>query len=270
MSAVTPRSDDDPGALYTRSFDALLETHASPAVRRWAGLAALGAEAQMTASRARPHRALLSPIAAAAGIEGANWRVLSGTLDALQVLVDLTDNLTDIEEDTRRGVDRMTAYGDAPRAALFALPALLLGAVVHSLHDGFRSPWRGDEAARRLLSTLSTMIEGQAAPQSSAERVHGASGAQGAIVALPLWVLPPEAAAARHTESVEAWGRRYWEVSERWQRVLDAPGATAPRDALRDAIDALEAAWPTWTPFAHGALARAQILRAMRRALDAG
>lgn len=268
MTADTPRPDDDLGALHTRAFDELLAAHASPAVRRWAGLAARGAEAQMTASRARPHRALLAPLAAAAGVHGARWRALSGVLDALQVLVDLTDNLTDIDEDTRRGVDRMAAYGDAPRAALHALPALLLGAVVHALHEAFHAPWRGEEAARRLLSTLSVMIEGQAAPHPSAERVRGASGAQGAVVALPLWVLPPEADAAAHADTVEAWGRRYWEVSERWQRVLDAPNDAASRDALREAIDALEAAWPTWTPFTHGALARTQIVRAMRRALD--
>jgi hypothetical protein len=43
------------------------------------------------------------------------------------------------------------------------------------------------------LSVLDAMAAGQAAPRRSRARVEGSSGAQGAVAALPLWVLPADA-----------------------------------------------------------------------------
>jgi hypothetical protein len=251
-SAPAPTPSSAPWALYTPDADAILADRVGPDARRWAALLAGATEAQLRASDARPHRALLAPIVAAAGHEGAAAATLRGTLDLLQVVVDATDNLTDIEEDAARGVDRVGAYKEIPRGALHALPALVLACATDALHAAFPAPAGGAAAARRLLSVLDAMAAGQAAPRRSRARVEGSSGAQGAVAALPLWVLPADAPLRAHVAATERWGERFWATSERWQRVLDAPRSPSARRRLAESLDATRRDWPAWGPFAPG------------------
>ena len=91
--------------------------------------------------------------------------------------------------------------------------------------------------------------------------MEGSSGAQGAVAALPLWVLPDDAPLRAHIEETERWGERFWATSERWQRVLDAPRSTAARRRLNAALVATRASWPAWGPFAPGGpLVRSAVL----------
>ena len=208
-AAPLPAPSAAPGALYTPDADAILAGRVGPEARRWAASLAAATEAQLAASNARPHRVLLAPLIAAAGHTGAAAATLRGALDLLQVVVDATDNLTDVEEDAARGVDRIGAYASVPRGALHALPALLLACATDALHAGFPTPAGGAYAARRLLGVLDAMAAGQAAPRTSRARVEGSSGAQGAVAALPLWVLPDDAPLRAHIEETERWGERF-------------------------------------------------------------
>jgi hypothetical protein len=246
------QSDASAEPLYSPDADALLATVASDTTRGWVRKLAAVAEAPLRRSGARPNSALIGPLIAFAGHTPPQSAALRGALDLLQILIDATDNLTDVEEDAARGVDRISGYAGIPVGARLPLPSLLLGCVVHALHTHFPPPQGGAEASVRLLATLDRMLHGQSAPRESDARVDGSSGDQGALAALPLWVLPPTSPLRAHAPEVEAWGRLVFATSERWQRVHDDPSNMDARTALWHALARLHVGWPTWGPFREG------------------
>lgn len=235
----------------------LLGASLDPRMVSMVEVAARVTDAQIQRASALSHRAMVEPLALAVGMSQREAESCGDVLDALQVIIDLADNLTDAEEDRSRGLDLATRYEGLPLPALQCLPPLMMAAVMGALPGLFPAPRRAQAAALRTTSVLSRMVLGQLAPGDSRERIDGASGQQGLLLCLPLWLThdgSPEA--DRRLREVERWAFLFGCTWQLHQDVLDAPSDRRAQSALARGILAVRAAWPTMAPFReHEALA---------------
>ncbi len=241
------RTVSNPGtlSLFARALD--------PALVSMVRVAAEVTDASLRRAGAVTHRALVEPIAAACGLSPEQASACGDVLDALQIVIDLADNLTDVEIDRARGIDGLGRYAPVPTAALHCLPPLMMAAAVGSFPGLFPAPLRAQAAALRTTTVLGRMVLGQVAPEGSDARVDGASGQQGLLVCLPLWLTHDGSAAHdARLRSVERWAFLYGRTWQLYQEVLDHPGDSSRRQELHRGQLATRAHWPTVSPFRSG------------------
>lgn len=200
---------------------------------------------------------------------GLGWRPADATrlgllLEALQVAIDLADNLADEAKD--RATPGRPAYQDfyrgVPRETLMCLPALLVGAVVQGLHEQLPAPrFAPARAAREVLATLAAMSVGQGLPDGDPLRVDAIAGQEGRLLCLPLWLMPaPTPEDEARTRAVERWAVTW---ARTWQLHIDvreAPGDAGARERLRDGITRCRGCWPSFPPFTTGPFAAERVL----------
>lgn len=199
----------------------------------------------------RSHGLQVYRLALGLGVEGRVAQRCGILLDALQIAVDMADNLADAELDRAQGRSYDHLYQPIPADCRPALPALMLGCVVAAIHRWFPSPrYAPERAAGRLLTVLGRMTVGQGYERSDPRRIDHISGEEGRLYALPLWLdsdrsQPAEARLA----AVEQWGfefARTWQLRREVIESPDEPRWTAElEDAQRRALDA----WPSFPPF---------------------
>jgi len=241
------RTVANPGtfALFTRALD--------PALVSMVQVAASVTDNSLRRAGAVTHRALVEPIAAACGLTPAQASACGDVLDAFQIVIDLADNLTDIEIDRARGIDGLGRYAPVPVPALHCLPPLMMAAAVGSFPGLFPAPLRAQAAALRTTTVLGRMVLGQMAPEGSEARVDGASGQQGLLVCLPLWLSHDGSAAHdARLRSVERWAFLYGRTWQLHQEVLDHPGDSSRQQELYRGQLATRAHWPQVSPFRSG------------------
>jgi hypothetical protein len=220
----------------------------------WVRAVMRATDATLTSRGGVTHRALVEPIARAVGLDDVATDRCGAVLDAAQVMVDLVDNLTDVGKDRARGLDPLAPVATIPAAALFCLPSVIAGCMMSGIHRFFPSPLRGGAAAARATTVFGRMVAGQAADDGSEARVDLASGMQGLLLCLPLWLVFDDSAPQRaRLVEVERWA---FEYARTWELREAADGA--PRDPVaaqrhRDACVRARAAWPTGAPFEDGA-----------------
>jgi len=241
------RTVANPGtmALFTRALD--------PDLVAMVRVAAAVTDASLVRAGAVTHRALVEPLAAACGLNADSARACGDVLDALQIVIDLADNLTDVEIDRARGIDGLGRYAPVPAAALHCLPPLMMAATLATFPGLFPAPLRAQAAALRATTVLGRMVLGQVAPEGSAARVDGASGQQGLLVCLPLWLTHDGSTAHdARLRAVERWAfllGRTWQLH---QEVLDHPGDPSRERELWRAQITTRAHWPAVAPFRRG------------------
>jgi len=179
------------------------------------------------------HAELAAPLVAWSGAPDGCVAVL----ELLQVAIDLEDNLVDWDIDRLAQLPEHKRY-DSPRDALHPVPALLVAIAIAELA---RLGPSGPHACALLCRVLDAMTAGQAAPEESAERVALASGEQGLLLCLPVWLMVHDPAIAAATRSVEDWARAFgatWELRER-----------SDAYALQRAASRARFLWPELPPF---------------------
>lgn len=260
MAPVTAAIDPRHRTVRHPSTEALFGDFEAP-VRPWIDAVMAVTDAGIAARGGLTHRALVEPIARAAGLDDGAVERCGAILDATQVLIDLADNLADVAEDRARGRAPLDSAG-VPEASLHCLPAALACAVMNAIHEGFPPPLRGAAAARRTLAVLGRMIAGQAAPAGSDARVDLASGMQGLLACLPLWLTHRDTPAeGERLAAIERWAFAFGRTWELRQIVAESPASLPARARLRAACDEARAAWPAVSPFRPGeALAAARWL----------
>ena len=233
-----------------RACDNAVRAAVTPAAFDWVSAAARVFSAELQARDARPHRALMHPLASAFGLDAARVSVLGDVMDCLQVAIDVTDNLADEEEDRANGVDRVAAYG-LPKAALLCVPTLLVTGCTRRLAEHFGSAdFNLARALARLSDTLCDMAVGQVAP-SLEQKVALTSGRQGLLLCLPAWLVPD----AQHMlplPAFEAWAVAFGETWEWLERLRSDDSWYNRKNWQRTRWNALDA-WPSVYPFSAGA-----------------
>lgn len=233
----------------TRSlFDAL-----EAPLDAWVRAVMASTDATLAARGGVTHRALVEPIARAVGLDDAHVDRCGAVLDAAQVMVDLVDNLTDLPKDLARGVSPLSACADVPTAALFCMPSVIAGCLMSGIHRFFPAPLRGAAAAARATTVFGRMVVGQAADDESDARVDLASGMQGLLCCLPLWLVFDDSPAHRaRLVAIERWAFAYGRTWELREAAAEAPASSSAALRYRAACAAAREAWPSMRPFAEG------------------
>lgn len=233
----------------TRSlFDAL-----EPPLDGWVRAVMASTDATLSTRGGVTHRALVEPIARSVGLEEVSVDRCGAVLDAAQVMVDLVDNLTDLPKDLARGVSPLAACGGVPTAALFCMPSVLAGCLMSGIHRFFPAPLRGAAAAARATTVFGRMVVGQAADDGSDARVDLASGMQGLLCCLPLWLVFDDSPSHRERlVATERWAFSYGRTWELREAAAEAPDDPSAARRYRDACEVARAAWPAMSPFAEG------------------
>lgn len=175
-------------------------------------------------------------------------------IDALQIIVDLTDNLADAEQDRAAGRGLEAVYARIPSAVLPALPPLMMAAWLEGLSSSFPEAEAETSATRRwVIELLARMTLGQGRAFRDPRRIDEISGAQGRLYALPLrlWHHTTPTSAAR-TEAIERWGFEYGRTWQLQRDVLEHAGDEEREGALAEAKARARAVWPRFMPFEDG------------------
>jgi hypothetical protein len=173
-------------------------------------------------------------------------------LDALQPLIDLTDNLADEALDRAQGRPLEARYPGVAREVLQCLPPLMMACVIAALHEDFAgSGCRPRDAAARLIRALGHMTLGQGQREDHPERVDNIAGHQGTLLCLALWLAPESARDAARDAAIERWAFGYGRLWQLRQDVLDARDPHAPA-RFEDTREAVREAWPDFAPFTPG------------------
>jgi hypothetical protein len=180
------------------------------------------------------------PLAAWCGMDADEQVTVAALLTLLQVAIDVADNVADWQEDRLEALPTHKVYEGESPATLAAVPALLVGLVVHEVFS--RWPSSGGDASARLLGALSSMAHGQGLADRSKEKVEAVSARQGLLLCLPLWVRQQDPEVQRRTPEVERWAVAYartWELAEI---------GSSHEQLVAKAVATF--CWPTWGPFA--------------------
>ena len=215
----------------------------------WSGRVAQVLANQLQASHAVPHRELALRMARAVGMGQSQQTALGDIVDLLQTAIDLADNLADREEDVAAGRAQARSYPGVPSAALYCLPALLVGTAAAILYETFGRPkYQVDRAWGRLLETLGQMTVGQGLPTGHRRHLDLVSGQQGVLLCLPFWLVSHRPPWDRRLRVIERWAFLYGRTWEYHQRLLESGTSLAARDFDR-AVARARAAWPEFEPF---------------------
>lgn len=185
------------------------------------------------------------------GLGGDLARGCGTLIDALQIAVDMADNLADEELDQAHGRCYNGLYADIPADCRPALPALMVGAVVTALFRRFPPPrFDAPYAAERLMRVLGLMTTGQGRSRSDPLRIDHISGEQGRLYALPLWV--SRDGSERHDallEVVETWGFEFGRTWQLQREVIETTNEPHWTTELERAEQRAMKAWPGFPPF---------------------
>lgn len=228
------------------------------------------------------HGYLIYALALAFGYRASAASRLGQVVDVLQVMVQLTDDLADLEMDLKSGRYQTNPFREIPNEVLHCLPALFAAGSVRYLYQYFAQPeYDISGAVTQLLRVFSRMALGQGSDsaqsmkianreiyiQSDAyrQRVEQIAGQQGRLLCLPLWLLNPQGRSGGAFESdasalkdyqerlcaMESWSVAYGRIWELYSEALEHPSApihsllgAAWRDAVR--------LWPRFPPFEEG------------------
>jgi hypothetical protein len=250
-------SSNVPASIFSPGVAALYGAFLPPTTLRAVARVARATDRQHAqAATDHTHGFRIFQLGVALGLGAAHASRCGVTMDALQIAIDLLDNVTDEDLDASEGRDWASAYRGIPRETLTALPSLLIGCVVASLPLSF--PPREHptaEATTFLLGVLDRMARGQGLALTHPERVDCIAGEAGRLYTLPLRLAPSQTVEVRRrTEAVDRWGfefGRYWQLE---REVVERPRARRWVPLRGRALGRTRAAWPTFPPFSDGGL----------------
>ena len=232
----------DPGAAARAFRERMLDYLGEPSDIRPVTTVAIESFVRDLLDRgAVPHSVLTLRLAQWARLDPDQQDLVVNVIDALQVAIDVADNVSDMEEDLHAG---RRHYPTSLVPSLVCLPALIVGKVVADLHT--KTPL-GAPAAQRVLTVLSEMAVGQS--RCGRDRIRRTSATQGLLLCLPLWISthisPTECSV------VERWAIALGETWQKLQLALELDTANT-RSAYRGACSRLRQAWPMHYPFRRG------------------
>lgn len=213
-----------------------------------------GLEHQLRESGARAtHGHLVCSLAEGLGWPAADAQRAGLVVDAIQPVIDFTDNLADAEEDLRNGRGYEHLYDAIPAGARPALAALMLAAALDALVEHFPPERFATANARsQVLHRLGRMVHGQGFSAADPSHFDGVAGAQAELLCLPFWLQrDPDARFRRRTLAAERWAFAFGRYAALRIDAAEHPGE-ASRAALSDALTACRARWPRWGPFVPG------------------